>query len=44
VSDYERLQEEYAAVFPNYERLADRVQGLLRARLDNAGLRLVVMR
>lgn len=39
MSDYERLQEEYAAVYPDYERLADRLENLLRSRLNGAGLR-----
>lgn len=41
MSEYERLQEEYSAVVSSYERLADRLRGLLRTRLDGAGLRLV---
>lgn len=41
MSDYERLQEEYAAVYPDYERLAARLEELLREQLNAAGLRLV---
>jgi ppGpp synthetase/RelA/SpoT-type nucleotidyltranferase len=41
VSDYERLHDDYAAVFPAYERFADRLHDLLRGRLDRASLRLV---
>lgn len=35
------LRSEYAAVFPDYERLASRIQQLLRSRLDAAGLRVI---
>jgi len=41
VSDYEQVAADYAAAFPTYERLASRLQELLRERLDGAGLRLV---
>jgi ppGpp synthetase/RelA/SpoT-type nucleotidyltranferase len=40
VSDYEKLQEEYAAVYPAYVRLAEFLQPLLRNRLDQGGHRL----
>jgi ppGpp synthetase/RelA/SpoT-type nucleotidyltranferase len=40
VSNYEKLQEEYAAVYPAYERLAEFLQRLLRKRLDEGGHRL----
>ena len=41
MSDYQRLQNEYAAVYSDYKRLAALVKKLLRERLDAAGLRLV---
>ena len=40
MSNYEKLQEEYAAVYPAYERLAEFLQRLLRKHLDEGGHRL----
>lgn len=40
MSDYAQLQADYARVFPHYERLAARIEALLRDRLKADGLRL----
>lgn len=41
MSGAQDLRSEYAAVFPEYERLASRIQELLRPRLNAAGLRAI---
>ncbi len=41
MSDYTQIRAAYAEVYPSYVRLAQRIERLLRERLDGAGLRIV---